>query len=155
MGKKSRNNRNKRRDGYFDKEIQQNGEDFLRYKTPIDIQNAAQRIFRDIARGNIDPIKHSKYFLDKGFNINLTNYAVQKFNYHNISYMALSHYYTTLLYSGTPIDDLFISVMNDHKMKLEAYTLISSTLNSIITSGDGYSPLVYLMSELSKYRRVL
>ena len=50
-----KNNNNKRKgNDYFSQAIQQFGENFLAYKTARDLEMDAVKIFRGLARGNIN-----------------------------------------------------------------------------------------------------
>ena len=144
-------NNNKNQNNYFTQNIREKGEDFIHYKSPRDLQNDALKIFRELARGQIDISKHGKYFLDPQFLASCVQAAQSKYQYHAISQTGVDMYITQIMSKGSMPDDITIGVKEDHKRKAEAYGLIYQSLCSISYTYD-INSLFVLVSKLQNYK---
>lgn len=144
-------NNNKQQNNYFTQGIRERGEDFIQYKSPRDLQNDALRIFREIARGQIDLERHGNYFLAPQFLESCLQAAWNKYSFHSISATGVDMLITNYMNSGMMPDDNVIGVKEQHKRTAEAYCIIYQTLCTLRTSGD-LSNLFVLVSKLQNYK---
>lgn len=149
--KKHNNKKNNNQNNYFVQNIKERGEDFIHFKSPRDLQNDALKIFRELARGQIDINKYGKYFLDPQFLNCCMQSAWNKYSYHSISQTGVDLYITQLMNQGMMPDNTVISVKEDHKRKAEAYALIYNSLCAIGQTGDT-STLFVLVSQIQNYK---
>lgn len=83
-----------KRESYFEMNVRDYGEGFLRSRSAQDIQkDAKKRIFKDMIYNNIDYAKYGIYFQDPNFIDNLLTVAVTEFQKHAIEAEALKQYH--------------------------------------------------------------
>lgn len=83
-----------KRENYFEMNIREYGENFLRTRSAQDIQkDAKKRVFKDMIYNNIDYAKYGAYFQDPNFIDNLLTVAVTEFEKHRVSSDALRDYH--------------------------------------------------------------
>lgn len=134
------------RPNYFKQNIQKFGENFLARKNVNELQMDAIRIFRDIARGNIDIQNEGKYFLDPQFMESCIWSASMKLNLFTTNYRGV-----LMLYNSGVNDDNTMAVLDYNKKCMEAYTIIITHLNNIkITADVNY--LSAMINNLRNYR---
>lgn len=139
-------NNKKQRPNYFQQNIQRLGENFLNTKNANELEVDSIRIFRDIARGNIDVERDGKYFLNTQFLECCITGASLKLNMHTIN-----HNGVTLLVANGNNDPMTLAVLNNNKRCMEAYTIIYTNLNNIkITQDPNY--LSVMANNLRNYR---
>ena len=136
----------KQRPNYFSQNIQRFGENFLRQKNANELEMDSIRIFRDIARGNIDPEADGKYFLEPQFLESCISGASLKLNLFTTNYNGV----LMLVNSGVS-DQMTISILEYNKRCMEAYTIIYNHLNNIKVTGDT-NYLVTMSNNLRNYR---
>ncbi len=142
---------NKNQNNYFTQNIRERGEDFIYYKNSRDLQNDALKIFRELARGQIDISKYGKYFLDPQFLASCVQAAQNKYSYHAISQTGVDMYISQIMNTGSMPDSITIGVKEDHKRKAEAYGLIYESLCNISYTYD-INNLYVLVSKLQNYK---
>ena len=163
--KKKKNN-----NGYFARNVQQNGENFLTRKTPKDIKFDSRFIFKDLAHADVeeDIPKISHYFNNLTFLTNLREVANEEYNTAQAMYIGLQMYTSAAKVGQVIIDpsQQLYENMAIAQNKANAYAIIVTFLNNIISlfniSGDddwlNYNIDIYLRSlslQLSKYKRYL
>lgn len=112
---------------YFSYNIEQFGKDFIRQKSPYDIQkDARKRIFKDMIYGNIDYSKYGEYFTDHNFLDNLIIEANIENDKHRISAQALYEY--DINHHGNPITS---AIASNHQHTSFILSIILNSLNSI------------------------
>lgn len=168
MAKQNKNKKNN--NGYFVRNVQQNGEHFLTRKTAYDIQRDSKFIFRDLAYA--DPAKDipniSKYFVNLTFVTNLKESAYQEYFTTNAAAIGLQNY--IMLAERGIVYDTGDNRLSEQlvlfKNKATAYATIVSTLNNIISLfsfiGDDEQlrqhievQLTTLAMQIAKYKRIL
>lgn len=83
-----------KRENYFEMNIRDYGEGFLRSRSSQDIQkDAKKRVFKDMIYNNIDYAKFGIYFQDPNFIDNLLTVAVSEGQKHAIAAEALRQYH--------------------------------------------------------------
>lgn len=151
MAKPNNKKGNKNQNNYFIQNIREKGKDFIHYKNPRELQNDALKIFRELARGQINIEDHGMYFLDPQFLASCVYAAESKYQYHAISQTGVDMYITQIMNSGSMPDSIVVGVKEDHKRKAEAYGLIYQSLCSISYTYD-INSLYVLVSKLQNYK---
>lgn len=153
--KKINNNRkgnnNNNNNSYFARNIREKGVDFLNYISPRELTNDALKVFREIARGQVDLHQYGEYFLNPQFLECCLQAAYNKYSFSSISHTGVDMLITDTMNRGMMPDNLMISVKESHKRTAEAYSIIWQTLNSIAMSGD-LSNLYVLVNKLQNYK---
>lgn len=151
MAQNNRNNNrnNKKRGNWFDQQIQRyETPDFIKQIRPEQLVKDAIRVFRDIARGNIDVEKYGEYFLDPYFIDTCLTAANSKHVLHEISKIGIESLITSPQSANYPDAP---TVHNYHMRASEGYKIIVNALVSIKMSGD--IKYIYAMAaQLSRYR---
>lgn len=145
------NNQKKKQNDYFSQSIQQYGENFLQYKNARDLEMDSIKVFRGLARGNINIDRYGCYFLEPQFLNACIQAAYSKLVYFNISFSGVNYYKDAIFASGNTPDPNIIMVLDHHKKCSEAYKIILDNLNNIRSTGD-INYLVCLANSLSDYR---
>lgn len=146
-----RNNNNNNNNNYFAKNIREKGPDFIHYKNARELTNDAPKIFREIARGQIDLMKYGEYFLDPQFLECCLQAAYNKYSFHSISQSGVDMLITANMNQGIMIDNTMVAVKESHKRTAEAYCIIWNTLNGLKLNQD-LSNLFVLASQLQNYK---
>lgn len=155
----AKGNNNKPKSNYFAQEIQKKGENFLEGKTSKDMQWDAQRVFRDLARGNVNIDQYYIYFLEVQFLDNCIKFAYDKMTEHNYCFMGTNLLFTQLgctnqmMCQPQQMNEL-LAVVNKHKRSYEAYSMIFTSLNNLKLCGDP-AILKVLSNNLKNYRNAL
>lgn len=151
MAKFNKSNNNKRtRPSYFDKQIQQYGsEDFLKHKNPNELRRESRQIFQDLARGNINILKHGKYFCNDQLLKTLIDTA--QVQYRNYGYRVRA--FDALLASDAMAhqDENLRTVYANDKRKFEAYMCMYNGLCQFYYSGGNTQLLVILTGQLRDF----
>lgn len=128
LGKNNSNNKNKKRENYFDQKIKQMGEDFMIKMSTQDLKKDANRILKDIAYANIDfsEIKYLRYFADPNFVQLLIQVSYENWNYNNVTCIGLENYFK----SGMPQNEM--RIYDIHNAARSAYAVLYNGLNSLI-----------------------
>lgn len=137
---------NRKRTNYFQQNIQRFGENFLNMKNANDLEMDSIRVFRDIARGNVDPQKDGQYFLNTQFIESCISGASLKLNLHTTNYKGV-----LMLVNGGVNDGMTMAILDYNKRCMEAYTIIYNNLNNIKATGD-VNYLTAMASNLRNYR---
>ena len=166
---KGRNNK-KQNNGYFARNTQQFGNDFLLKKTAKDIQFDLPHICRDIAHSDpeLGIPKMVKYFMNMTFVMNLSQAAYAMFCKHNATFIGLQMYINNAQTTGQYIDPSM--QISENMIAAQhiamAYQVVCTYLNNIVSlfnmSADEdwlrvniESNLKSMSVQLSKYKRVL
>lgn len=137
--------------GYFQKQIQQNGENFLEFKNARNLENDSNMIFRELASGKFDVHKYGDYILrDDLLNACILS-ANNKYKLHAVSYNGVNFLISNTIMQYGSADPYYYSVLEYHKRKMEAYgTLVTGFNNIRLTKDKAY---VYTLSNsLAPYR---
>lgn len=122
----------KNRPNYFRKQEEKFGPHFISRKTSVDIQRDAMMVFRDIARGNIDFERDSKYFTNAQFMLNIQKVAYDEYTKHYINQTATASY---LGYFGNSLDAAtranVEAVHNQNTIQVNIYGILSAGLANI------------------------
>ena len=139
-------NKKHKRENYFQQNIQRSGPDFLE-TMPLDkMKLDAVKVFRELARGNIDIDVYGKYFYNPRFLEALINTAEVKYNFHLISAMGVGK----LLEQNVQGQNIF-AVYEFHNNTTTAYSIILAKLTEFRNTGD-INILSDLVMNLVKYR---
>ena len=135
-----------RRSNYFQQNVQKFGENFISRKNPAELELDAIRIFRDIARGNIDVQKDGPYFLDTQFLESCLTAANLKLNLHTTNYNGV-----LMLVNNNLGSSMTMSILEYNKRCMEAYTIIYNHLMNIKATKD-INYLTTMVGNLRNYR---
>ena len=141
-------NNQKKRNNYFSDNIQRNGEGFLQQYDARKLRSDANRVFKDIAYGNIDFDKYWMYFTEPMFINALIDVANTKKTIHATSYMALEQY--TMMQTSSDIE----VVKRYHRRLMEAYNLFYEYFMAVKMSGfsgESISNLKALSNKTREY----
>lgn len=150
MAIKNNNNKKKGND-YFSQAIQQYGENFLAYKTARDLEMDAVKIFRGLARGNINIDRYGCYFLDQQLMHACIQTAYSKLTLFGISYDGVNMLKDSIFASGQTPDTNIITILDYHKKCAEAYRIIYNGLINVSNTGD-INYLICMANSLADYR---
>ncbi len=151
------NNKKKgKRSNYFSRNIDRFGENFLSIKTPADLYRDAAQIFRDFAQGNIDIPDYEKYFKDTQFISLLIQQAYIKWEFHNISTLAVQAMMNNpQVMQAYPLDlNKVTGVLNSHSSSASAYMIIYNFLTEFVNVGD-IQRLTVMCGQLRSYREYI
>lgn len=151
------NNKKKgKRSNYFSRNIDRFGENFLSIKTPADLYRDAAQIFRDFAQGNIDIPDYEKYFKDTQFISLLIQQAYIKWEFHNISTLAVQAMMNNpQIMQAYPLDlNKVTGVLNSHSSSASAYMIIYNFLTEFVNVGD-IQRLTVMCGQLRSYREYI
>lgn len=150
MAKPNLNNNKKQNNDYFSKSIQQKGAGFIECKNALEIQRDAIKVFRDIARGNINFEKYGEYFLQDVFLSNLIIAANSKLISESIKRDGVNLLISQMSQTGANCDMQLI-VLQDLINKTQAYQIILNNLTALQQSGD-VNWLYTLSAQISSYK---
>lgn len=142
-----------RRNNYFQQEIQKAGnKNFLDTKNARNFEFDSTRIFRDLARGNIDVLYYAEYFKDpnllEALILNSNKLAVKN----NIEYSGVIALINYNKYNRIFFDEgLFAAVADEHKQAMEAYTIICNHMMQFKQTHDP-NVLLPMVQHLQRYR---
>lgn len=139
-------NKNKKRENYFQKNINRLGPDFLESMALDKLKLDAVKVFRELARGNIDIEVYGKYFYNNKFLEACISTAETKYNFHLVSAKGVNE----LLKQNVQGMNIF-SIYDFHNNAAYAYYLIAFKLNEFRKIGDT-NILIELILNLAKYR---
>ena len=139
-------NKNKKRENYFQQNINRLGPNFMD-SLPLDrMKLDAVKVFRELARGNVDIDIYGKYFLNEKFLEACISTAETKHNFHLVSAMGVNE----LLTQNVQGQNIY-AVYDFHNNAAHAYYLIAYKLTEFRNIKDMYS-LSDLVLNLAKYR---
>lgn len=139
-------NHQKKRNNYFSDNIQRNGEGFLQQYDARKLRSDANRVFKDIAYGNIDFDKYWMYFTEPTFINALIDVANTKKMIHTTSYMALDQF--TRTQTSTDIE----VVKRYHRRLMELYNLFYGYFMAVKMSGFSGESIANLKALSNKAR---
>ena len=142
----AKNNKGNNNNNYFAQNIQRFGENFINQKSPRDIQFDSIRLFRDIAKQNIDFNKYGEYFLNDMFMNNIMVGANSKYQLFKTNYDGV-----LLLSQQQPNDSIIMSVLENNRRCRDAYANIINALN-MFRATQNINVLFQLSSILRDYR---
>lgn len=148
------NIKKKTNNGYFSKEIQRNGENFLDYKNPRNLEGDSIRLFRDLANDRVNIEQHGHYLLQPQFLEALIQASYSKLVLHDISYNSINFYMNNLVQNNIQPDVNMPSVLEYHRRRCEAYSVIHNALLYLKSSKD-LNYLYVLKNNISRYRNDL
>ena len=142
-------NKKSNQKNWFGQQIEKFGPEFISNIRADEAQKGAIRLFRDIARGNINIPTEGQYFLDGQFLENCIVAATSKYVYFSILFEGLEALARTD--STRSSDTNYLAVYRNTKNSMAAYGCILNTLNNIKATGDlGF--LYTLVNQLNPYR---
>lgn len=146
-------NKNKKKNinNVFTQGIQQGGPNFLDEKNSRELEMDAIRVFRSLARGQVDITAHGHYFLHEAFLNSCISAANSKLIFHNISFTGVQSLMNDIRNQGQIPDSNIIVVLDHHKKCAEAYNIIYSNLNHIVATRN-INYLVCMADMLESYR---
>lgn len=166
----SKQKNKKKNNGYFAKNVQQNGNNFLMRKTAKDIKYDSRNIFRDIAFSNAeyDIPGIVEFFTNLTFITNLSSSAFEEMSRLNATFIGLQTYIINATNTGLPIDPnaRLNEFLLETQQKLSAYQIIVRHLNNMlglfsICADDDWLKanieieLKSLCMQLGKYKRMI
>lgn len=131
---------------YFKQNIQKYGKDFIEKMNARDMQVNVVRVFRDLARGNINAKTEGEYFLNPQFMEACIVAAHSKLVMHSAHYNGVN----MMVQSGNT-DQNILQVLEYDRRCMEAYNIILSNLQAIQASGNT-EYLVVMANNLRNYR---
>lgn len=158
MAKGKGNRGNKQNRNYFTQQIQKGGENFLNSKTPRDLSNDAERIFRDLVRGNIDVRQYSGFLLNPSLLETLITKAGTQYNYWWGIRTAVDNYIqqmNAMKQSNIPVDSqtelIFGGIINDAIAKFTVYQNLYNCL-LCVRENQVVDPLEQLPRVVGNYK---
>lgn len=142
------NNRNT-----FETQKQQKGQNFLGVMNPRDIYNLAERIIRDLARNNIDPMKYVAEFNDEQVIAACINFSHSKYSEALICEQSLMFAMHHNVNFNVPAENV-TAVLNNFIGKKQAYSIINLHFNRFMHTRN-INELVVLISNVSGYRNYI
>lgn len=139
---------NKMSNNYFTQQIQRNGVNFLDGVRDDNLLRDAVRIFRDLARGNINIDQYGDYFSHPRLLNAAITASYSKFTYHSISHAGVAELLqkNTIPYPSAP------TVLNAHSRSAQGYKLIFDAMTAIANTGQYNEILKTLVNNLNNYR---
>ncbi len=149
MAQQPYNNNNRKPNNYFTQQIQKNGVNFLDTARDDNLARDCVRIFRDLARGNIDIGQYGDYFL----NPRLISAAISTAYSKQVLYGTCKVGLDLLI--NSPMSDQNYPhapvIMNSYSRSFEAYSFILENLMALKNTGN-IDFLYTLASNINKYR---
>lgn len=143
MGKGNNKNNKQNNRNYFAQQIQKGGDNFLAAKTPRDLSNDSDRIFRDLIRGNVDLYQYKEYILNPALLEVLSVKAGEKYNYWWAIKISIDNYIMQLniqKQNNINVDQsteiLFGGVANDVIAKYTVYEQLYNCLQIVKVSNS-------------------
>ena len=134
---------------YFKQNIQKHGKDFIDKMDARDMQVNTVRVFRDLARGNINIKAEGQYFLNPQFLSACLVSANSKLVLHSTHYNAVTMMINQM---GAAVPEEVRQVQAYDKACTEAYTYIMQGLQAIQTTGVAEEHLYAMAANLRAYR---
>lgn len=144
-------NNNNNNSNYFSQMIAQKGENFLDNLTAKDIQFAAVRIFRDLARGRIDISKYGEYFLNRNFTMLLIEEAQRQYNIFEISSIAVQNFIAYNSIAGGINNSSINQAYNYQANCRIAYGIILDGLKAVLNTQNP-AVLIITIQNLKQYK---
>lgn len=136
------------RQNYFEFNIKRGGVDFLKRKNAQFLQYDAFRIFRDIAKGDLDVREYEEYLSDHQLLETLVLVANQKHQFHYVSYMGIQALSNDLNFCNNPM----IPITSEFHMKTaEVYNIIYLAFLTYRDTGQ-IDYLLPMAGQLRNYR---
>ena len=139
---------NNNQPNYFKQNIQKYGKDFIDKMNARDMQVNTVRVFRDLARGNINPKTEGEYFLNPQFMDACLVAAHSKLVMHSTHYNGVSMLIQNM---GPSATQEMYQVADYDKRCMDAYTTIMSGLQAIQATGN-VEYLYTMANNLRNYR---
>ncbi len=136
----------KKRENYFQQKINQLGPNFMDSLALDRMKLDAVKVFRELARGNVDIDLYGKYFLNEKFLEACISTAETKYNFHLVSAMGVNE----LLKQNVQGQNIY-AVYDFHNNAARAYYIIMYQLTEFRTIRD-IRILSDLVLNLAKYR---
>lgn len=147
-------NNKRMRNNYFTSMIDRFGEDFLNTMPNGNLINSIQRdssrIFREMVGGNIDMEKYAPYFAHPTFLNTLIDISYRMYEVSNYEFFVFQYYISNEENRGVRIDDNYIRLREQWRIKKDMYSIINIGLNNFrVDPNPGY--LVAMGSSLTSY----
>jgi len=148
---------NKRNTGrshnYFEFEKNKNGENFMKNKNAKDFMYAAERLFRELAKGKIDVVYYNEYFSDPLLIEACILKADELYRLHFISYMGVKNLIESNQIKRIQFDlDLYSSIAEDHRLKSELYYILLSGFGDYKYNGARAEYMISMVAALQPYK---
>lgn len=114
-------NKSKKQNNYFTQQIKQNGENFINLKDARQLKQDCIRIFRDIAKGKIDPEQEGQFMLVPELLEAAILASEEKYLFHQISRDGIS---VLIFTNNNNVSDDVRAVHDFHAKATEGYKLI-------------------------------
>lgn len=148
MGKNPK--KKQQRPNYFQNNMNMFGQDFLRRKTPLDIQRDAKKIFSDLAYGNIDIQRDAVFFTNVDFLINLRTVAFDNYKYHAFTANGMKQIINQS--QTNQIEEYFVKVSETHDRCATAYSIIVHFIDNMLQNKGVVINLTEMVKQLQLYR---
>ena len=153
MAKKGKGNNQNRQNNYFSQQVQKNGESFLNQKTPRDMAQDAERIFRDLVRGKVDLSQYGGYILNPSLLETLITKAGERYNYWWVVKISIENQINS--FANIQVDAntqvIFTGVLNDAIAKFTVYQQLYNCL-LIVQQNNSVQPLEQLPRVVGNYK---
>lgn len=146
MAQQSNNRRPQNRPNWFQKQRNAYGAQFLTQIRLDTLQRDVIHMFRDLGRGNYNPMTDAECFLNSQFLETCLYSAMAKIQYHGLIVEAL----TAFIQAGNHRESQD-SILTIHQRSLQAYTIIYTNLESVRMTGD-VQYISVMVSQLIKDR---
>lgn len=127
------NNKGKNQNNYFTQQIKQNGENFINLKDARQLKQDSLRIFRDIAKGKIDPEKEGQLLLNPELIEAAILASEEKYLFHQVSRDGVS---LLIFTNNNNVSDEVRAVHDFHSKATEGYKLILDCFYNLKYTGN-------------------
>mgnify|MGYP004470986765 CR=1 FL=1 len=145
---------NRKQDNYFTRSIQKKGLNFMSLKSSSEFEVDAIRVFRDLARGNINIDEYGEYFLNEIFLDSCIKTAYSNLTKNELSFKGMQLLYKESYEKFNYVDVNIPTLMEYYRKMSEIYRIIYSYLNLVKETKETIY-LVVLSDALYEYRFII
>lgn len=130
---KNKQQKRKKKNNYFSRNVEQYGEDFLNLINRAQLIEDAPRIIRDIAYGRIDYSEFDKYFMNQDLMIILIDYVQTQLRYYSSSLQCMDYTLQAIVNNVYYIDNYSYNAIVQSRASTLNYTMIYNTINNALS----------------------
>ena len=139
---------------YIKQQIQSFGPNFLDTRSAFELTRDAQRIIRDLAKGNININEYAQYLSNGPLLYHMLKIACDRRNEEEVIKCGILTMITQLQINGAPIDPFIQMQFEKHNNKYLAYNILYTELNNFNATQDPRY-LITLVTNIYTYARYI
>jgi len=147
-------NNNRKRNNYFTQNIQRDGEYFIEKKMIQQLQNDAIRIFRELAKGDIDVNEYYGYLAHPTLSKVLNDAAIYNLIKYTEVLSALDFKIAAMSSYQQQVPQETINIREEYRCKHEVYNAIYYNIQNFIITKDA-NFIIAMIDQTRKYRRYI